>query len=106
MALRPELATAADRYDRLRAVVDALVGRGVVEPSLARTRWSWTAAGRRGRRPVAPAAVLYEWLLDRGPSQRKARPTPWPADGPAWLGADLASRVARTLGEGDWLAQE
>jgi hypothetical protein len=56
--------------------------------------------------PLAPATVLYRWLLDRGRPQRKARPAPWPADGLAWLGPDLAARLVATLGEGAWLAQE
>jgi hypothetical protein len=63
-------------------------------------------AREAGLPPLAPARVLYQWLLDRGRPQRKARPAPWPADGLAWLGTDLAACLDRTLGDAGWLAQE
>lgn len=61
---------------------------------------------------LQPAVRLYTMLLDRGRAQTKSgrsaakEAQPWPPEGLAWLGPELANRVEQELGPGQWLAQE
>lgn len=79
VALRPELATSADRYHRLRAVVDELVRRGVIEPSKAhdtrlgvRLPRSLLVAGRTPAAAVENPARRFPWVTEMA----------WAANGP------------------------